>query len=429
MPLLTAALPVILLLAVSAVFSAAETALTAVSRGRMHQLEEDGNAAARRIGRLLSDRERVLAAVLLGSTLVNVLAVSLTTALLDRHLDTMPAILVTTVLMTAVMLVFVQVLPKTLALARSDAMARALALPLRGAVKRQAPVTGAMQWGAWGLLSLLGVRREAPEEAADAAHDDIRGAVALHAQEGHVEREHRDMIGGILDLRELTLADVMIHRRQMIALDMDRPAAQIVAEVIESEHTRIPFWRGEPDNIIGILNAKHLAQAVVEHRGNLDALDIERLLTAPWFVPETTTLEEQLEAFRERRSRIAMVVDEYGSLQGLATVEDILAEIFGKMPDEHDDIRPDVRPRPDGSFLVDGTVPVRDLNREHDWELPDDGATTIAGLVIQESGTIPDPGQKFAFFGFKFEIMRRQRNQITALKVTPPPREPEPASD
>jgi len=428
MLIFTAVLSVALLLAISAIFSAAEAALSAVSRGRMHQMAQDGSVAARRVGRLVADRERLLGAVLLGSTLVNILAVSLTTAMLDRHLDTGLTIFITTIAMTAVMLVFVQLLPRTLAIARTDAVALRLALPLRGVVKLLAPVTDAMQWLAWGLLALFGVRRDAPEEAADAAHDDIRGAVALHAQEGHVEREHRDMIGGILDLRELTLADVMIHRRQMIALDIEQPAAQIVADVIESEHTRIPFWRGEPDNIIGILNAKYLAQALVEHRGNLDALDIEHLLSPPWFVPETTTLEEQLEAFREKRSRLAMVVDEYGTLQGLATVEDILAEIFGEMPDEHDDARPDVRPRPDGSFLVDGTVTVRDLNREHEWSLPDDDATTIAGLVIQESGTIPDAGQRFAFFGFTFEIMRRQRNQITALKITPPPRPENPGA-
>ncbi|HEX2761944.1 MAG TPA: transporter associated domain-containing protein, partial [Rhizomicrobium sp.] len=171
--------------------------------------------------------------------------------------------------------------------------------------------------------------------------------------------------------------------------------------------------------------AKDLAQSLVEHRGKLDAIDIESLATAPWFVPNTTTLVEQLEAFREKANRLAVVVDEYGTLQGLVTVEDILSEIFGEIPDEHRrPSRPDVRRRPDGSYLVDGTVPVRELNREYEWKLPDDGATTIAGLVIQEAGTIPDPGQRFAFFGFRFEILRRQRNQITALKVTPPAPEP-----
>jgi Mg2+/Co2+ transporter CorB len=213
----------------------------------------------------------------------------------------------------------------------------------------------------------------------------------------------------------------MIHRRQITAIDVDRPATEIVAEVTESEHTRIPLWRGEADKIIGVLNAKHLAQSLLLHKGDIGAIDIESLITAPWFVPDTTTLEEQLEAFRIRRSRLAIVVDEYGTLQGLVTVEDILSEIFGEMPDEHDDSRPDVRPRPDGAFLVDGTMPVRELNREQEWDLPDEGATTIAGLVIQETGTIPELGQRFAFFGFQFEILRRQRNQITALKVTPPP--------
>jgi Mg2+/Co2+ transporter CorB len=191
---------------------------------------------------------------------------------------------------------------------------------------------------------------------------------------------------------------------------------------MRAHHTRVPLWRDEPENIIGVLNVKHLAQAVLEHKGNLDSINIAALAAPPWFVPDTTTLEEQLAAFRQRRSHFALVVDEYGTLQGLVTLEDILAEIFGDIPDEQQiQARPDVRARPDGSYLVDGAMPIRDLNRELEWNLPDDEATTIAGLVIQEAGTIPDPGQRFAFFGFKFEVLRRQRNQITALRVIPPP--------
>jgi Mg2+/Co2+ transporter CorB len=199
------------------------------------------------------------------------------------------------------------------------------------------------------------------------------------------------------------------------------PRREILDAVTEARHTRIPLWRGEPENIIGVLHSAHLAHALLEKKGDIDAIDIVALATPPWFVPDTTTLEEQLEAFREQRSHFALVVDEYGVLMGLVTVEDILDEIFGKLPDDpRKETRPDVRKRPDGSYLVDGAVPVRELNRELDWNLPDEGATTIAGLVIQESGTIPEPGQRFAFFGFKFEVLRRQRNQITALKVIPP---------
>jgi Mg2+/Co2+ transporter CorB len=422
MLILYAVAPIIVLLAISALFSAAETSLTAVSRGRMHQMEQEGSLAARRVNRLVANRERMIGAVLLGNTFINILASSLTTALLEDHLGN-HAVAVTTAIMTVVILIFVETLPKTLAIARTDRVALALAAPLQGVVSLLAPVIGTVQWLVWRVLSLFGVRPQNPEENSDAAHEEIRGAVALHHKEGSVEREHRDMIGGILDLRELTVADVMMHRTSMTSVDADLPAREIVAAVFDSQHTRVPLWRGEPENIIGVLHAKHLALALIEHGGDIASCDVASLATPPWFVPDTTTLEEQLDAFREQRTHFALVVDEYGALQGLVTLEDILGEIIGELPDEHQALeRPDVRRRPDGSYLIDGTVPIRDINRELDWNLPDEGATTIAGLVIHEAQTIPEPGQRFAFFGYKFEILRRQRNQVTALRVTPPDR-------
>jgi Mg2+/Co2+ transporter CorB len=412
--------PIIILLAVSALFSAAETALTAVSRGRMHQMEQEGSQAARRVNRLVANRERMIGAVLLGNTFINILASSLTTALLEDHLGN-HAVAVTTAIMTVVILIFVETLPKTLAIARTDRVALTLAAPLQWVVSLLAPVISTVQWLVWRVLSLFGVRPQNPDE--DAAHEEIRGAVALHHKEGSVEREHRDMIGGILDLRELTVADVMMHRTSMTSVDADLPAREIVATVFDSQHTRVPIWRGEPENIIGVLHAKHLALALIEHGGDVASFDVVGLATPPWFVPDTTTLEEQLAAFRGQRTHFALVVDEYGALQGLVTLEDILGEIIGELPDEHQaPERPDVRRRSDGSYLIDGAVPIRDLNRELDWNLPDESATTIAGLVIHEAQTIPDPGQRFAFFGYQFEILRRQRNQITALRVTPPER-------
>jgi Mg2+/Co2+ transporter CorB len=417
--LLTTLGAIALLLLVSGVFSGSETALTAVSRGRMHQMEKDGSRAAREVNRLVANRERLIGALLLGNTFINILASSLMTSALEDRLGPR-AVAVTTGVMTLIILIFAEVLPKTLAIARTDQFALAVAAPLRRVVAVLAPVVGAVQWLVWGILSPFGVggQQSATEEA---AHEEIRGSVELHHQEGSVEREHRDMIGGILDLRELQVGDVMKHRTNMVSVDADLPPRALVDALMETHHTRVPLWRGEPENIVGVISTKLLAQALVEHRGDLSTVDIAAIAAQPWFVPDTTSLEEQLQAFRDRRTHFALVVDEYGALQGLVTLEDILTEIFGDIPDEHaQHPRPDVRKRPDGSYLIDGTVPVRDLNREFDWNLPDDSATTIAGLVIQESRTIPEPGQRFAFFGYKFEVLRRQKNQITALKVTPP---------
>jgi Mg2+/Co2+ transporter CorB len=425
--LVTTLIVVALLLVISAFFSGSETALTAVSRGRMHQLEKDGSRAAGCVNRLVENRERLIGALLLGNTFINILASSLMTSALEDQLGKR-AVAITTAIMTVVILVFAEVMPKTLAIARTDRFALFVARPLRLVVGVLAPVVGAVQWLVWRLLSLFGVGSE-EEAGTEEAHDEIRGSVELHHREGNVEREHRDMIGGILDLRELQVGDVMLHRTNMESLDADLPRRELLNAVIASRHSRVPLWKGDPENIVGILSTKHLAQALVEQKGSFDTIDIAALASPPWYVPETTTLEEQLAAFREHKSHFALVVDEYGALQGLVTLEDIFEEIFGDIPDEHAvETRPDVRRRPDGSYLVDGTVPVRDLNRELDWNLPEEDATTIAGLIIAQSGTIPDAGQRFAFFGYTFEIMRRQRNQITALRIIPPlrPSQPQP---
>jgi Mg2+/Co2+ transporter CorB len=283
-----------------------------------------------------------------------------------------------------------------------------------------APIVGSVQFFVWKVLSLFGVKAEDAETAAE-AHDEIRGTVFLRHQEGTVERESRDMISGVLDLRELTAGDVMIHRKNMMTVSIDESAEQIVRALMATHHARVPVWREQPENIVGVLNTKDMVRAVLANRGMLKDLDIAALVTPPWFVPETMALEELLDAFRTRRSHFALVVDEYGVILGLVTREDILDEVFGRIPDENGEMaQAGIRPQPDGSFTIDGMTTIRDINRALDWNLPDDTATTLAGLVIHEAHTIPDVGQRFAFYGFKFQILRRQRNQITALRVIPP---------
>jgi Mg2+/Co2+ transporter CorB len=258
-------------------------------------------------------------------------------------------------------------------------------------------------------------REKPPQSASDA----LRSRLQQHAEDGNLVKHERDMLGSILDLDEVPVGDVMVHRRKMEMLDAGLPPAEIVRQVLASNHTRIPVWKDEPENVIGVLHAKTLLRALFSLDFAVDKLDLQSLLLPPWFVPETTTLREQLNAFRQRRAHFALVVDEYGAILGLVTLEDILEEIVGDIRDEHDPANRVYRLQADGALMVDGTATIRDLNRQFDWHLPDDDATTIAGLVLHEAQAIPEPGQVYVFHDFRFEVLRRQRNQITVLKLTP----------
>jgi Mg2+/Co2+ transporter CorB len=285
------------------------------------------------------------------------------------------------------------------------------------------PVLVAIEWLVRQLLRILGVRI-GEEQSILAPHEEIRGTVDLLHREGSVEKLDRDMMGGLLDLRDLTVADVMVHRTEMTTVNADDPVEDIVNAVLKSGFTRIPLWRDKPENIIGILHAKDLLRVLKNAEGDLGDVDFMAIALPPWFVPDIRPLSEQLKAFRRRKTHFALVVDEYGEVEGLVTLEDILEEIVGDISDEHDVPVPGVRPQPDGSVNVDGSVPIRDLNRAMDWNLPDAEATTIAGLVIHEARSIPDVGQSFTFHGFRFSVMRKQRNRIMALRITPLVRKP-----
>jgi Mg2+/Co2+ transporter CorB len=228
------------------------------------------------------------------------------------------------------------------------------------------------------------------------------------------------MLGGVLDLGDIGVDEIMVHRKNIIVLDADLPPRELIEQALDAPHTRLPLYRDEPDNIVGVLHARDLLRALAKAEGRVDAVDVNSIMREPWFIPDTTNAKDQLDSFLRRRSHFALVVDEYGALMGLVTLEDILEEIVGDITDEHDVNIQGVRRAPDGSVYVDGTVTIRDLNRATDWQLPDEEAVTIAGLVIHEAETIPDPGQAFVFYGQRFQVLRRQRNQITALRVWPP---------
>ena len=405
------------LLVLSALFSGSETALTASNQARIHHLLRKGNKRARTVTRLMETREQLIGAILLGNNLVNILASALATSILIGFFGDI-GVAIATVVMTTLVLIFSEILPKTYALSNADRVALGVAPVIRILVAFFSPITRALNLVVGATLRLFGAGAGSPKVVT--ASEEIRSTIALRAQEGEVVKHERDMLGSVLDLTDVQVDEVMVHRRNMFAVNADDATSSLVEQILSSPYTRVPVWRDDPDNIVGIVHVKDLLKALHVHRGPLDDLDVTPVVGEPWFVPETTSLRQQLNAFRRRRAHVALVVDEYGTLMGLVTLEDILEEIVGDIADEHDVPAPTVRALGDGSYIVEGGTTIRDLNRLFDWNLPDEEAATVAGLVIYNARVIPEAGQMFTFHDFRFEVLQRRRNQIVSLRVTPP---------
>ena len=403
------------LIALSAFFNISETAITASSRARMHALEQEGNGRAATVNRLLGRPEKLLGAILLGNTLVDVLASALASGLAVEFMGDI-GVLYATVVMTVLIVIFGAVLPKTYALAFSDRVALFVSPLMRTVVAALSPFTKTIELVVRQMLRLTPTKAD-DEANILAAHEEIRGTIDLQAKEGTVPRHDAEMLGGVLDLKDLQVSDIMIHRTKMETMEADSDPQDVIDEILKSQYTRMPLWRDEPENIVAVLHTKDLLTALGRVGWDVSKLDIMSFAQEPWFVPDTTSLKTQLNQFLKRKAQMALVVDEYGEVQGLITLEDILEEIVGQIADEHDTHEMSIRPQADGTVNVDGTVAIRDLNRHMEWSLPEEEATTIAGLVIHEAQTIPEPGQVFIFHGYRFEILRKSRNKIAALRI------------
>ncbi|MDB5596887.1 MAG: hypothetical protein JWM36_3848 [Hyphomicrobiales bacterium] len=408
---------VVFCLALSAFFSAAETALTAASRARMHAMQTAGDKRARIVNLLLAERERLIGALLIGNNVVNIGASAFTTSVLV-DLFGAEGVLYATIGMSILVIIFSEIMPKTIAITSTDHAALRLARPVAIFVAIFGPIANGANLIVRTLLRPFGISI-GDNQAVLSAHEELRGQVDLLHREGGVARTDRDMFGGLLDIKEMTVSDVMVHRTKMRTINADLPPEDLVREILASPYTRLPLWRGEPENIVGVLHAKDLLRALDLAKGNAKAVKISEVALDAWFVPDSTGLQDQLQAFLKRKTHFALVVDEYGEVMGLVTLEDILEEIVGDIRDEHDIALQGVRPQPDGTVNVDGSVPIRDLNRVMDWHLPDEEATTIAGLVIHEARAIPETGQIFTFHGFRFDVARKNRNRITLLRIRP----------
>jgi magnesium and cobalt exporter, CNNM family len=410
---------IVVLLALSGFFSGSETALTGASRARLHQMEQAGDKRATLVNRLRDQHAKLISAILLGNNLVNILASALATSMMINIFGEY-GVAYATVAMTVLILIFSEVLPKTYALHRPIRVARFVAPIIRPLIFLLAPFVLGVNAVVSGTLRLFGlVGSEAdPSNLSDAAQDELRGAIDLHSEDAGVIMHEKHMLGTILDMDEVDLVEIMIHRKNVEMVDASKSISEILEQVLNSSFTRLPLWRDDPENIIGIIHAKDVLRAVTPLHGDYSNLKIEEVASKPYFVPETTTLRNQLNAFLERHAHFALVVDEYGALMGLVTLEDILEEIVGDIADEHDLEVAGVQILNDHAVMTEGSVTIRDLNRKCNWSLPDEEAATIAGLVINEAKVIPEEGQAFTFFGFKFDIIKKERNQVTEIKVT-----------
>ena len=406
---------IIFLLILSGFFSGSETALTAASKARIHQLANRGDKRAKTVSSLIDDKERLIGGILLGNNLVNILASAIATNLFLKLFGEQ-GVVIATLVMTGLVLVFAEVLPKSYAIANPDRLSLRVGRIISIIVAVSSPIVKLVQTIVRLTLRLFGADISKMDHALS-PQDDIRGTIDMHRAEGGLHKGDRDMLGSILDLNDVDVEEIMVHRKAMNIIDINLPVNTIINQVVQSPYTRIPLYDGSPDNIVGIIHAKDLLRAIRRAGNKMHRVNIKRIMHKPWFVPETSSLKEQLDAFLERKAHFALVIDEYGDLQGLVTLEDILEEIVGDIADEHDFDVAGVHLLDDGYTQVEGTVSIRDLNRFRDWDLPDDEATTVAGFVIYESETIPIVGQQFSFHGYEFEVIGRRRNQITQLKV------------
>jgi Mg2+/Co2+ transporter CorB len=407
---------VICLIIVAAFFTGAESGLTVASRTRLAELEKRGSARAKSALHLLEAPERLMGGLLIGNIFARIAAAAVATAALIKVVGGGGAF-ISAVGMTIIILIFAEILPKIFAVTSPERTSIAVVHAVRLITAVLAPIALALELIVRAALKLFGANLR-DDVQVFSARGELRGAVDLSHEEEALVKEERARLGGILDLKELEVADIMIHRTKMKTLDLGLEPQKLVEAVLESPHTRMPVWRGKPDNIVGILHAKALFKALQEAEGDAAKIDFEKVVVPAWFVPDTRPLEDQLNAFLRRKTHFALVVDEYGEVEGLVTLEDILEEIVGDIKDEFDAVSSGMRKTRDGAYLIDGTVPIRDLNRTFDWQLPDDEATTLAGLVIHEARMIPEAGQAFSFHGFKFEVLKKRKQQITQIKVT-----------
>ena len=408
------------LVILSAFFSGSETSLTSASKPRMHNLAKSGKKNAKIFEDLFRDKELLICTILFANNLVNVLASALATKILIELTNT-DGIFYATIIMTLMILVFGELIPKTLALSKADNYALKISPFIRLLVILLYPLTFTLNFIVYILLKIVGVNYSnfKKEEISEKREEELRGAIDLHGEDS--SRDEKNMLKSILDLDEITVGSIMIPRKDIFSLPVKITYNDLLEELENSPHSRIPIWEKNPENIIGVF---HVRRLISYKNSDSKKFNIKSLCQKPWFIPESTKLDNQLMEFKKRKEHFSIVVDEYGEFLGIVTLEDIIEEIVGDIDDEQDMLKTSkkvtgIKPLSPSSFLVEGNVNIRDLNKELNINLQiNNNVSTVAGLVLYESRTIPKTKQVFSFFDLNFEILKKKNNQITLLKIT-----------
>lgn len=408
-------LVIILMLAFSALLAATETAITASSPGKMHKLKAEGNKKAAIVINILKVKEKVISTMLIGNSLINTVCTTIAAGLFidlfnDHHVGT----LISSAVMAFTIIVFVEIIPKAIAVVKAEKLALFTAPTIIIFLRILKPVNAVLDatLKVFCYIFRINLKQEI------SGSEEVRGIIEHHHQEGNVYKSDRDMLGGVLDIRYMTVSEIMVHRSNIMAINSDAPTDEIISFALSSPHTRIPLWKDNKDNIIGVIHVKDLLKNLYETGNDSKSVNLLSLIRDPWFVPDNALVIHQLHAFRERQNHFACVVDEYGDLQGIITLEDILEEIVGQINDEHDRFNEAIIKKSDSEFVINGLTTIRDLNRELNWTLPDHDANTIAGLIIHEIQRIPDQGESIEMFNLKFTIIRKTANRVESIKAT-----------
>ena len=409
---ITLILVIIFLLIISAFFSGSETALTAASRPKMHQLEKENNLRAKIVNFLKNKKERLIGTLLLGNNLVNTLATAIATSFFINLLkDNEKGILYSTIVMTLLILIFGEVLPKTIAINKAEKFALLFAPFIKFLVTILSPFTYLINFFTRIILKLFKFEINTDISTSE---DELRGTIDLHAKSEGTTQE-KDMLQGILDLDDLQVKEIMTHRKNIEVIYVNESINKNIKKILNSQFTRLPLYDKNSDKILGIINVKDVLKNINKKK----KLDLKLIAKNAWFIPETTSVLDQLQEFKKKQRHLAFVVDEYGTLMGIVTLEDIIEEIVGDIEDEHDIKIKGAKKSKDGKYTISGNVTIRDINREFGWNLPDKDASTLAGLIFHEIKTIPEPGKIFSFYGFRFEIINVRKNHIELVRVIP----------